>query len=116
MVDHSAVVFKAMVEAWDDALRQKDIHAAIATGISAYMFARSRNDDHRAALSLEFAYVAIKGLLEQEKEGVGDESTCSFCGRSEITLGAGPDAFICIDCVEIFHQTLKPKPRPTDRT
>ncbi|MBS0219462.1 MAG: ClpX C4-type zinc finger protein [Proteobacteria bacterium] len=38
-------------------------------------------------------------------------ASCSFCGRSasEAELGAGPNAYICADCVGIFHQVLGPK-------
>ncbi|MBS0219446.1 MAG: hypothetical protein JSR91_01770 [Proteobacteria bacterium] len=25
-------------------------------------------------------------------------------------LGAGPNAYVCTECVEIFHRVLKPKP------
>jgi hypothetical protein len=40
----------------------------------------------------------------------GDEDvhSCSFCGKRppDVRLGAGMTAFICNECVEIFHNNL----------
>lgn len=55
--------------------------------------------------------VAIDMLFQSKGSEAPAAPACSFCGSSgpDIRLGAGPDGFICIDCVEIFHRELGPK-------
>jgi hypothetical protein len=49
--------------------------------------------------------VAAAGSSIQEKPA----HQCSFCSKSppEVRLGAGPSAFICNECVEIFAVLLR---------
>ena len=41
------------------------------------------------------------------------DPACSFCGRKppEVQLGAGPKAFICDGCVDVFASLFKATPR-----
>jgi len=43
-------------------------------------------------------------LLERVANPPSSQQSCSFCGRSppEVRLGAGPSAFICDGCVDLF--------------
>jgi hypothetical protein len=43
-------------------------------------------------------------LLERIANPPSDQRNCSFCGRSppDVRLGAGPSAFICDGCVDLF--------------
>jgi hypothetical protein len=43
-------------------------------------------------------------LLERAASPPSGQRICSFCGRSppEVRLGAGPSAFICEQCVDVF--------------
>jgi hypothetical protein len=43
-------------------------------------------------------------LLERVASPPSSQQSCSFCGRSppEVRLGAGPSAFICDGCVDLF--------------
>ena len=43
-------------------------------------------------------------LLERVANPPSSQQSCSFCGRSppEVRLGAGPSAFICEQCVDVF--------------
>jgi hypothetical protein len=44
-------------------------------------------------------------LLERVASPPSGQRSCSFCGRSppEVRLGAGPSAFICDGCVDVFE-------------
>jgi len=62
--------------------------------------------------ALSLVHVAISQMLHLEDPGIAS-AACSFCGRprsEEVEFGAGPNAYICAECVELFHQILKPKP------
>jgi RNA polymerase-binding transcription factor DksA len=47
------------------------------------------------------------GLAAEKKP----EKCCSFCGKAppDVRLGAGPDAFICNECVSIFSEIFEKK-------
>jgi hypothetical protein len=111
MPDESSEVFRVFSDAWQRAMDKKDFHDAVAAGIATYLFVRQKKNEQIARGALNLIYVAIQGMLESEGEAAGATASCSFCGRSEseTRLGAGSDTYICADCVEIFHQTLKPK-------
>jgi hypothetical protein len=46
-------------------------------------------------------------------EATNVDPACSFCGRKppEVKLGAGPKAFICDGCVDVFASLFKAPPR-----
>src|SRR4051812_47635863 len=106
----SADVFETASNLWEAALDKKDYDAAIGIGIDAYLHYRGIGNERLSRGALNLVYVAI-GELSGLCNKPGSSASCSFCGRngSEVQLGAGPNAYICTDCVEIFHKTLKPK-------
>lgn len=111
MVDKPPVdVFEVASEAWQAAWDQKNFHDAIKAGIDAYLHYRAEGNEKLSMGALNLIYVATG------REIFGDKVTlrlccCSFCGRSgaEARLGAGPEAFICSDCVSIFYDELVAK-------
>jgi hypothetical protein len=62
----------------------------------------------RLALS-EFIDRCSEKLSDHSSPGQIGEPSCSFCGKKppSVRLGAGPSAFICNECVELFSQSLK---------
>ncbi len=72
---------------------------------SALSFDGDRALDEPAKASL---YVFMREccgfLLKRVASPPSDQRNCSFCGRSppEVRLGAGPSAFICDRCVDVF--------------
>ena len=103
-------VFEACSQNWQRAISQNDFHEAIVVAIGGYLYYREKRDEQIASGCLNLIYVAIGHLLQVDMPAVSTES-CSFCGRSgvEVQLGAGPEAYICSDCVEIFHDTFRSK-------
>src|ERR1700730_737698 len=103
MADNPMVdVFEACSENWQIALNKKDFHQAIIVAIGGYLYYRDKRDDQISGGCLNLIHVAISQLLQLDNQTV-TTNACSFCGRSgiEVRLGAGPDAYICSDCVEI---------------
>jgi hypothetical protein len=52
-------------------------------------------------------------LVAPSDEATNVDPACSFCGRKppEVKLGAGPKAFICDGCVDVFASLFKVTPR-----
>lgn len=100
-------LFEVCSHNWQDAVNRRDFHEAILVAITGYLYYRDKRNEQIAAGCLNLIYVAISQLLQMETHNAAFNS-CSFCGRSasEVRLGAGPDAYIRSDCVEIFHKTL----------
>ena len=107
-------VFETASNRWQDSMDRKDYSAAIKTGIDAYLHYHVAGNEQFSRGALNLIHVAISQLSLLDDSSTSSAS-CSFCGRrgSEVPLGAGPDAYICADCAEIFHQILKPKPPMT---
>ena len=59
---------------------------------------------------LQFIFNSSRKLLDLQTPQQGEDNpVCSFCGRQppSVRLGAGPSAFICNECVELFSEALK---------
>jgi hypothetical protein len=102
-------VFQVASDAWQTAMDQKKFEDAIKAGIDAYLHYCSEDNQKLSMGALNLIYLAAGRLI------FGDKATetlrlccCSFCGRSgpDVRLGAGPEAFICSDCVGIFYEEL----------
>jgi hypothetical protein len=71
---------------------------------------------YKTALS-ESAKLVLSQFIDRCSERLSDggstghnvEPSCSFCGKTppSVRLGAGPSAFICNECVELFSGALK---------
>jgi hypothetical protein len=105
--DSVAEIFRIFSDTWQESMDRKDYHDAIATGIAAYLIVREKKNEQIAKGTLNLIHVAITSLLHADGLASGDTS-CSFCGRSgsDVRLGAGPNAFICSDCVTTFNEVL----------
>jgi hypothetical protein len=103
---NSAELFRVCSDMWQAAVDAKDFHAAVAAGISAYVVLHANGEAQLAQGALNLIYVAI-GQITFSDENSSDHA-CSFCGKSgpEVKLGAGSDAFICSECVALFHSTF----------
>jgi ClpX C4-type zinc finger len=115
MVDRSVDLFEAASNAWQSAMDQEEYDVAIQAGIDAYLHYQAEGSDRISRGALNLIHVAISRLVLADKDSAAGLS-CSFCGRSgsEGQLGAGPDAYICLDCVTVFSKTLRAK-RNEDR-
>lgn len=72
----------------------------------------SVKDDRSSRLNeaaIEFIRQSASDLQKVSDDDARERSpACSFCGKAEpeVRLGAGPDVFICNECVAIFHPLL----------
>lgn len=106
-------------DTWQTAMNQGRYKDALKAGCQAYLLYEKEGDEQGSRAALGLVHLAIAELIfGNRKEGTISSLCCSFCGRSgsEVRLGAGPDVFICADCVTIFHgafasKTDEPPPR-----
>lgn len=111
-IAQSRDAYESASAAWQEAMERNDYHSAIKAGIDAYFHYRAAGGEVLAKDALALVYMAIGQMLHLEDPGIAS-AACSFCGRprsEEVELGAGPNAYICAECVELFHQILKPTP------
>jgi len=97
--------------AWQAAMDQGKFKDALKAGYEAWFQCETERDEHGSMAALGLIHLAIAELISgNRKEGAAAAPSCSFCGRSgsQVRLGAGPDVFICADCVGIFHQAFAP--------
>jgi hypothetical protein len=104
-------VFKTASDAWQVAMDQRKFEVALRAGIDAYLHYKAEGNQQLSMGSVSLIHVAISGLLAEDEDKDGERASspsCSFCGRSgsEARLGAGPDVFICADCVAIFSRSF----------
>ena len=109
-------VFKAASDAWQVAMDQKKFEVALRAGIDAYLHYKDVGNQQLSMGSVSLIHVAISGLLAEDEDKDRERASspsCSFCGSSgsEVRLGAGPDVFICVDCVAAFSESFAAKTR-----
>jgi ClpX C4-type zinc finger len=94
--------------AWQTAMDQRKFEEAIKAGIDAYLHYHTEGNQKLSRAALDLIYLATSRLIFGDQPTPSSELCCSFCGRSgvDVRLGAGPDAFICADCVGIFYAEL----------
>jgi len=89
---------------WMKAFEEKRYKDALLLGLVSYIVFRERNSEDEQMASL----LAIRAVIDNlSPRPSGDQ--CSFCGRRPpaVRLAAGPDAFICDDCVSTLNATFK---------
>jgi hypothetical protein len=89
---------------WMKAFEEKRFQDALLLGFVSYLIFRERNSEDEQMASL----LAMRAVIDNlSPRGRGDE--CSFCGRRPpaVRLAAGPDAFICDDCVSTLSATFR---------
>jgi len=100
---------------WVEASETKRYHEALLYAIVSYLLSREYKDaqaEHNAITMMNSGCVHIvEALLEKRKEARKGQTACSFCGKTEpdITLAAGPHAFICNECVATFSEVFQQK-------
>ena len=93
-------------ERYDDTIRE---------GLQLYLTIYPDNEPAKNTIPLVYVQTAIEKLLlkiSDSKQAIKpNEFSCSFCGRSppNVRLGAGPDAFICNECVSTFSDIFAEK-------
>ena len=82
--------------------RDKAIEVAIACYFLSKGFGPALEDGAMTQI-----YAAFLSFLRRDAEEA--QARCSFCGRSgeRVRLGAGPDAYICEECVGTFAERFK---------
>lgn len=98
-------LYRVLSGAWEEAMDRKDFRDAIGAGIATYLVFQQKKNEKLADSALALIHVAIGQLFPPAEV---KPNSCSFCGRSgsETRLGAGPDVFICIGCVELFNEAF----------
>ena len=99
----------ALADTWQKAMDQRRYKDAVKAGCEAWLRHESEGDENGSMAALSLIHLAIAELIFRGPNGPAKPSpACSFCGQSgsEVRLGAGPDVFICADCVAIFHDAL----------
>ena len=106
MVDQShSEDFTTYSDRWQEQIDQQNYVAAIKVGIEAYN--HHSGDERLVDRSMYLIIKSASLLLQLDSPKV--EDSCSFCYRpgSHVRLGAGPSAFICVDCVDKFQHIFK---------
>jgi len=98
-------LYRVLSDAWEEAMDKEEFRHAIGSGIAAYLALYPKNEK-LADGALGLIHVAINQLFSSTASTEKEPYSCSFCGQSgsETRLGAGPDVFICIGCVELFNE------------
>jgi ClpX C4-type zinc finger len=100
--------FRAALSVLSSLAKSGDIHGVIQQGLALYLISHLDNDDTQDSLPLVYVQTAIERLMasiaETESTTFVQEFICSFCGKGppSVELGAGPDAYICNECVQVF--------------
>jgi len=113
MTERLDELVKIISDLMADTGRRKDPEAFLEIAIASRPLFRAipgAEKERRSALySIENA---LSLLIPKEEEEIDLSAlACSFCGRREpeVMLGAGPDAFICNECVDLFTEAFRLK-------
>lgn len=105
--------FQGIRDAWETAMGRQQFKVALKAGIDAYLLGEADGNELEAESALGRMHLAMAQLIfGKEPKLTSAAPSCSFCGQSgpDVRLGAGPDAFICADCVGIFYEEVGLKP------
>ncbi|MFZ5784343.1 MAG: ClpX C4-type zinc finger protein [Pseudomonadota bacterium] len=105
----------AATDAWQEAMDQRQFKVALKAAMEAYQQHEAKGDEQASMAALGLAHLAMTELLfgEQDKSDDGPSPpSCSFCGQggADVRLGAGPNVFICADCVGVFYEEAGLRP------
>lgn len=106
--------FEKAMDAWESAMNQRQFKAALKASIDTYLWGEAEGNDLEAKVALGRMHLAVTHLIDGEhRENTSGGPSCSFCGKggSDVRLGAGPDVFICADCVGVFYEEVGLRPR-----
>jgi hypothetical protein len=106
-------VFRFISARWAEQSKHDDYSSIIDSSIASLLLARSwrgldgAGEAERASLtSLYFSIGKILPEITAAASVGRTDQACSFCGSKppEVRIGAGPDAFICNECVDTFSK------------
>src|SRR5262249_31513466 len=112
MTERVDELFDAISVLTTDLLKSKEFDKLLEVAIAARLLFRAlpgAEEQSRSALyGLEGALTLLIGK-EKPVEPSAIKRACSFCGRQEpeVMLGAGPEAFICNECVDLFTEIFR---------
>lgn len=115
MTDESSdQFFRASGAVWKERAKKRDFQRILEFAMGNYMSLRAISaSESQQNAALGAIYDAIAHLLLKADTTVaasGDQPRCSFCGKDEsqgVRLGAGPHAFICNECVDLFAELFR---------
>jgi ClpX C4-type zinc finger len=74
-----------------------------------YLLSRDEDVPKYRSAAVAFMHECTMRIVEKNKSISTMVERCSFCSKAppDVRLGAGPSAFICNECVELFASILK---------
>lgn len=104
--------YKAGIDSWETAMDRRQFKIALKAAIDTYLQAEVDGDDVESRAALGRLHLATSELIFGQNSNSRSAQSCSFCGQSgsDVRLGAGPDVFICADCVGVFYEEAGLKP------
>ena len=109
------LIFQFLKEDVLPSLKDGDHDAVLRKALLAYLLCQENQDGTKfdALVLIEAAVKDLKNkfLKQEEWSGSLHVEQCSFCGQKppRVRLGAGPNAFICNECVETLHTVFQAK-------
>jgi hypothetical protein len=107
-------LFRILSGLWLEYAKKKDFETVMEVSFaSRLLFKALPNAEGAHESSLGALHQAIEVLLDEGQPPVKPTTTdareCSFCGRKppEVRLGAGPNVFICDNCVGVFSEVFR---------
>jgi len=104
--------FKAGIASWQTAMDQQQFKVALKAAIDTFLQAEIGGDELESRAALGRVHLATSELIFGQLSNNRSAQSCSFCGQSgsDVRLRAGPDVFICSDCVGIFYEEVGLRP------
>jgi hypothetical protein len=108
----SKTKFDAAIEVWQAAMDGRQYRIALRAAIDAYLQGEVEGNEVEARAAMGRIHLSTSELIFGQHSDTRSRLSCSFCGQSgsDVRLGAGPDVFICADCVGIFYEEAGLKP------
>ena len=111
MKDRVEELLKIVSDLADDCLKRKEFEKLFDIAVGGRLLFHALGAEE-ASRSMLLAVESAATLLIGKDRPVAPPETepaCSFCGRKhpEVRLGAGPEAFICDDCVSLFTEVFR---------
>jgi RNA polymerase-binding transcription factor DksA len=92
---------------WMKAFEEERFHDALLCGFANFLISAELKDQEYEKTFLLSMRATIERLLPEHDPT--KKERCSFCGRQtpDVRLAAGPEAFICNECVSMLSKTLQ---------
>jgi hypothetical protein len=105
MDDRDPDILGQIMPIWGKAMQEKRHHDALALAYAHYLIAREMKMKD-PELFLTGIKAAIEGLLPADDPA--NKTECSFCGHAppDVRIAAGPNVFICDECVKMLSEEV----------